>query len=278
MYPPVEQQNTVGSKRSERRSSGASDRGPPLRNNVIGLRNLGNTCYMNLIIQCLYNTQEFSKSLIEDPINNFANPSGQSKGGVAGAVKEAFKQLQSSPGNPVSLDGLKSTLGCLLEPFQGSRQQDSHEFLMKLMEWLREDLAAPVPYSDLNSLGVPDDSALHPDGTSEFERIFYGLHRATIRCGACSHMSTSFETFTAVSLSFPSEGAPSLKRLITNHYADSPIEYRCTRCERLTLSTRTFCIWKMPSILILHLNKFNNITGLRVQNKTDMMITGDIIT
>ena len=186
---------------------------------------------------------------------------------------EAFKQLQSSPGNLVSLDGLKSTLGRLFEPFQGSRQQDSHEFLMKLMEWLREDLAATAPDSDLNSLGVPDDSALHPDGTSEFERIFYGLHRATIRCGACSHMSTSFETFSAVSLSFPSEGAPSLERLITNHYADSPIEYRCTRCERLTLSTRTFCIWKMPSIL--HLNRFNNITGLRkIQRQVSFPLKG----
>ena len=47
---------------------------------------------MNSIIQCLYNTQEFSKSLIEDPINNFVNPSSQSKGEVARAVKEAFKQ------------------------------------------------------------------------------------------------------------------------------------------------------------------------------------------
>ena len=185
---------------------------------------------MNSIIQCLYNTQEFSKCLIKDPINNFVNPSGQSKGGVAGAMKEAFQQLQSSPGNPVSLDGLKSTLSRLFEPFQGSWQQDSHECLMKLMKWLREDLVAPVPDSDLNSLDVPDDSALHPDGTSEFERIFYGLHRATIRCGVCSHMSTSFETFSAVSLSFPNEGAPSLERLITDHYADSPIEYRCTRC------------------------------------------------
>ena len=143
-------------------------------------------------------------------------------------MKEALKQLQSSWGNPVSLDGLKSTLGHLFEPFQGSRQQESHKFLMKLMEWLREDLATPVPDSDLNSLGVPDDRALHPDGTSEFERIFYGLHRATIRCSACSYVSTSFETFSAVSLSFPNEGAPSLKRLITNHYADSSIEYRCT--------------------------------------------------
>ena len=175
----------------------------------------------------------------------------------------------------MSLDGLKSTLGRLYEPFQESRQQDSHEFLMKLMEWLREDLAAFVPDSDLNCLGVPGDSALHPDGTSEFERIFYGLHRATIRCGACSHMSNCFETFSAVSLSFPNEGAPSLERLITNHYADSSIDYRCTRCETVTLSTRTFCIRKMPSILILRLNRFNNITGLRkIQRQVSFPLKG----
>ena len=49
-YPPVGQQNTVGLQRSECRSSGASGRGPPMRNNLIGLRNLGNTCYLNSII------------------------------------------------------------------------------------------------------------------------------------------------------------------------------------------------------------------------------------
>ena len=93
-------------------------------------------------------------------------------------------------------------------------------------------------------------------GLLSLEGLFYGLHQAMIRCGACSHMLISSETFSAVSLSFPNEGAPSLEKLITNRYADSSIEYRCTRCERVTLSSG-----KCPQFYTL--NRFTNITGLR---------------
>ena len=101
---------------------------------VIGLKNLGNSCYKNLIIQCLFHTCKLSQELVGNlKAVGILNPSSRFWGRIAGTVGGAFDLMRCRCGNPVSLIQLKSTVDGVYEPFRGSRQQDSHEFLMKMV-------------------------------------------------------------------------------------------------------------------------------------------------
>ena len=131
--------------------------------------------------------------------------------------------MRSSCGNPVSLTRLKSTVDSVYEPFRGSRPQDSHEFLMKVLEFLGEDLGTPVPGSSPSQFSSGSCEVVGREGVSNFENTFLCLHRSRIKCGSCLCISATFEPFTAISLSFP-VGYFSLEDLVHNYYGET---YEC---------------------------------------------------
>ena len=81
--------------------------------------------------------------------------------------------------------------------------------------------------------------------------LFQGMHKHVISCGNCQHESASFEPSTVLSLALPVSGNSTLKRLLHNYYEDTVITYKSPQC-----SFKKTVIQKMPSILVLHLNRF----------------------
>ena len=95
-----------------------------------------------------------------------------------------------------------------------------------------------------------------------FENTFLGLHRSLIRCASCLYTSAIFEPFTAISLSFPVCDF-FLEDLLHNYYGETSIQYECPQCRYMVTASRSLCIWKLPSILVLHHNRFEDSDGLR---------------
>ena len=71
-----------------------------------------------------------------------------------------------------------------------------------------------------------------------------------------------FEPFTAISLSFP-VGYFSLEDLLHNYCGETSIQYECPQCRYTVTASHSLCIWKLPSVLVLHLNRFEDSDGLR---------------
>lgn len=107
-----------------------------------GIHNLGNTCYMNAVLQCLSRTPLLSSFFSEGRFTkelNKKNPKS-SQGTISAELAVIFKALEDPTEDCVPVS-FKKAFTDRYSDFQGNGQQDSHEFLRVLMDFLHEDLS-----------------------------------------------------------------------------------------------------------------------------------------
>ena len=119
---------------------------PPSLPKWRGLRNLGNSCYMNASLQMLYSVPNFIEAL---------QGSKDGRSLVAG-VCELWRQLQISAPTAASPKFVKASVDSKTDKFRGFHQRDAHEFLGHLIDQMHEELESP-PVEEIVDPGSPFD-------------------------------------------------------------------------------------------------------------------------
>jgi len=105
-----------------------------------GLKNLGNTCYLNASIQMFASTDTFSRPL--------------EGGNLCRSVKTVLEDLKAEPQNlsrPVNPGCIKDAIDEKTDKFLGFEQRDAHEFATELIDHMDDEIS-PSAVGDFNPI------------------------------------------------------------------------------------------------------------------------------
>ncbi|ANB14816.1 Doa4p [Sugiyamaella lignohabitans] len=260
-----------------------------------GLKNLGNTCYMNCIIQCLAGTPKLADVFADNSYKQFINVN--SKLGYKGVLAQTFaalvqRMLQGKEGYVPPI-ALKDLAGRLRDTFQGYEQQDCQEFLTFILDGLHEELNSNGDKARMKELTEKEESyrermSVRVASTIEWERylksdyslivdIAQGQYRSQLRCLTCGHTSTTFNSFSFLSLPIPLD-----KQNVTiqdcfdlftaEEILDGDDAWHCSKCKKPRRTSKRLTIARFPPVLIIHLKRFQQRRGFignSVSNKLE---------
>lgn len=110
-----------------------------------GLANMGNTCYINAILQCLLSNWR---------VASLFGPEGVDGKAAQGDVSKALQELAARGAGGTGLIDIKSAVAKRFPVFSGRQQQDAHEFLRVTLNALHEEQnrAGHAEYKELETL------------------------------------------------------------------------------------------------------------------------------
>ncbi|KAH6915772.1 ubiquitin carboxyl-terminal hydrolase 4 [Coprinopsis sp. MPI-PUGE-AT-0042] len=258
-----------------------------------GLKNLGNTCYMNAPIQCLSATVPFARFFTDGRWKTAINYTN--KMGTQGQLVHAFAKLvyEMWRGDLPYLTPIdfKKSICQLSHQYIGSDQHDSQEFLSFLLDGMHEDL---------NRVMVQREIKVTPEQEAELERLppmiasdrewrawrarndslivdyFQGQFRSRLQCLTCQKTSTTYNVFSILQLPIPHSRNSKvpiqkcLDALFNEEVLEKDDAWDCPRCKTKRRALKTLSLARLPPILLIHLKRFE--ANGRFSDKIDTFV------
>ncbi|XP_039612422.1 ubiquitin carboxyl-terminal hydrolase 37 isoform X2 [Polypterus senegalus] len=245
-----------------------------------GFSNLGNTCYMNAILQSLFCLQSFSNDLLKQGIPWKRVPPNSLLRRFSHLL--AKKDLCSPDVKKELLKKVKSAISTTAERFSGYMQNDAHEFLSQCLDQLKEDVEK-VNKSCKSDFQPVEEVQMGRPGEVAASRIytcpvvanmeFEVQHNIT--CRVCGETVTKREQFNDLSIDLPrrKQTLPlrSIQDSLDLFFRMEEIEYSCEKCSGKSASV-SHKFSKLPRILILHLKRYSYNAHLSLNSKLGQQV------
>ncbi|KAF0872587.1 UBP22 hydrolase, partial [Crocuta crocuta] len=243
-----------------------------------GLINLGNTCFMNCIVQALTHTPLLRDFFLSDRHRcEMQSPSSC----LVCEMSSLFQEFYSGHRSPHIPYKLLHLVWTHARHLAGYEQQDAHEFLIAALDVLHRHCKG-------------DDNGKKANNPNHcnciIDQIFTGGLQSDVTCQDCHGVSTTIDPFWDISLDLPGSSTPfwplspgsegsvvngeshvagtttltdCLRRFTRPEHLGSSAKIKCSGCHSYQESTKQLTMKKLPIVACFHLKRFEHSAKLR---------------
>jgi ubiquitin carboxyl-terminal hydrolase 22/27/51 len=232
---------------------------------IRGIYNMGATCYMNVILQCV----------VHNPLlRNYYLAEGHTateckrQDCMSCAIETIFQEFYSkddthSYSASSVLSSFYHSKRKAYHELSSTKEQDAHEFFHFLMEELHDincDAAPPI-FEEETTPSKRRKTDNDRDCNCIVHQTFYGRSQSTIKCPTCLDENPSTQSFVDISLGLDvlakkknlQANVLTLEGCLDEEYVKSEAcEYKCPSCEN-TECNRQLSIKKLPNVLCIQM-------------------------
>ncbi|NXB89114.1 UBP42 hydrolase, partial [Vidua chalybeata] len=241
-----------------------------------GLFNVGNTCFLNAVLQCLTYTPPLANYLLSREHSRACHQQGFCMMCIMEAhvnrvlhspvsailpltVLKVFRrkscQVLRQIFFPSCMRELQTSFLDIGEHFQPGREEDAHDFL-----------CCTVNAMQRACLSASNDLDLSSQSTTIVYQIFGGFLRSRVTCFSCKAISDSYEAFLDVPLDIKAASSltAALEDFVTPEHMDGDNCFKCNKCKKNVAASKRFTVHSAPKILTVCLKRFDCFTGGKI--------------
>ena len=251
----------------------------------IGLANLGNTCFLNSVLQGLLKCAPL-KSFLTDSETIAKRLRDSKKRHLVPAFQSLLESVQKGkegaclvPRN--FLQALwKTVQECDDDWFQPRQQADAAECLQYILEGLHDATYRQVQMT-VNGIAKTPQQANQMKALDSWKTFFakeysvivehfYGQSEISVECQTCKSVSTRYEPWLMLKIPIPGgdkpgSTVPTMEDCLNSLFAPETIpDYACDTCKSKQPAVKRERISKLPAILLLSFKRFTN-TGAKIR-------------